>query len=402
MKERNPESCHVLVEIETSVASGREILMGIARYAKEKGDWKIHHRAGHWQLHRASEGSSQLNSRLVTRDYDGIITRIHDAETNRLAKEAIDSGMPLVDVIGEFDRSTAPLVHSDDEIIGQKGFDCLFEQGAREFGFFAMTDRSWSKRRRLSFCEAAQKAKLPWSCLILESESEEASLEKLTEWLRCRRLPLGIMVSCDHHAPLLYEACRALDLRIPEEVAILGVNNDQVYCTICDPTLSSIDANHSEIGYKAAHLLDNWMRRGVVPDARHFVPPRGLSGGGSVGGAVKVDPYVIKMVQFVRQNATDRITVDDAVAVVPLSRREAQRRIRRQTGKTLHEMIVDERLRAAKELLKSECHFTIDAVSAMIGFGSRQHFTRLFRDHTGMSPSTYRQASSASTTIECT
>ncbi|MGI9244207.1 MAG: substrate-binding domain-containing protein [Verrucomicrobiales bacterium] len=220
--------------------------------------------------------------------------------------------------------------------------------------------------------------------------SGESDVLRVEAWLERLPKPVAIFVSCDHIAPLVLEGCARLGFTVPEQVAVVGVNDDRVVCNVCAPTLSSIDASHFEIGYRAARLLEELMNGGEPPGAPIFIPPSRLVVRGSSGEAVIDDPLIARAARFISRNAGSPIGVDDVVASVPLSRRELQRRFRQVTGRTIHSSLLDARMEIAKRLLVAG-EYTVEAVAEMSGFGSRQHFTKTFSSQTGTTPAKYRR-----------
>lgn len=383
----------ILLEIETAIAPGRDMLRGISKFVGEIHRWDVHHNAGNWALHGSISGPSHIEPLSPNQPIDGVITRIYDEATRARAHDLIDQGIPVVDILGDHDDRSLPLVHTDDSAIAISALKHLSGQGFNRFAFCGIENTRWSVLRGESFQKAAEAKgfETPTFAVTKMHQSHgETDAERATEWLRSLPLPIGIFVSCDHIAPLLIEAAGRLGVTIPENLALVGVNNDTVACNVCNPTLSSIDASHFEVGYRAARLLNELLEGGSPPAKPILVPPTRLVVRGSSGELAISDPLIARAARFINRNAGSPIGVDDVVETVPLSRRELQRRFRQVTGRTIHSTILDARINIAKRLL-SNPEYTVDTVAELSGFGSRQHFAKTFKTQTGFTPATFRK-----------
>ena len=383
----------VLLEIETAIAPGRDMLRGISKFVGEIHRWDVHHNAGHWSLHGGISGPSHIEPLAGDRRIDGVITRIYDELTRKRAHDLISQGIPVVDILGDHDDRSLPLVHTDDAAIAESALKHLSGQGFKRFAFCGIENTRWSVLRGQHFC--AEAAKLSDETTVftvskMQQSHGESDAKRVEDWLRTLSLPVGIFVSCDHIAPLVVEAATRVGITIPENMALIGVNNDTVACSVCNPTLSSIDASHFEIGYRAAQLLNKLLEGGDPPTESILIAPSRLIVRDSSGKLAINDPLMAKAARFISRNAGSPIGVDEVAASVPLSRRELQRRFRRVTGGTIHAAITDARIQIAKRLLENP-EYTIDRVAELSGFGSRQHFAKTFKNQAGLTPANYRK-----------
>ncbi|YCM45001.1 DNA-binding transcriptional regulator [Verrucomicrobiaceae bacterium 227] len=383
----------ILLEIETAIAPGRDMLRGIAKFVGEIHRWDVHHNAGNWALHGSISGPSHIEPLAADRQIDGVITRIYDEATRARAHELIAQGIPVVDILGDHADRTLPLVHTDDAAIAKVALRHLIGQGFGRFAFCGIENTRWSVLRGENFKEEAEELGASISMFTVSKSHQSGAVSdahRIEEWIKTLQLPIGVFVSCDHIAPLLLEACARLGVTIPEHLAVVGVNNDTVACNVCNPTLSSIDASHFEVGYRAARLLNEFLEGGKELKNPILVPPSRLVVRGSSGELAISDPLIARAARFINRNAAGPIGVDDVVASVPLSRRELQRRFRQVTGRTIHASILDARMTIAKRLLGNP-EYTVDAVAELSGFGSRQHFAKTFKVQTGVTPAKFRK-----------
>lgn len=369
------------------------MLRGISKFVGEINRWDVHHNAGNWSLHGNTSGPSHIEPLSATRRIDGVITRIYDEPTRKRAHELMASGIPVVDILGDHGDRTIPLVHTDDAAIADSAFEHLSGQGFQRFAFCGIEDTRWSVQRGTHFCQTAQSHGFETLAFQVSKNHQshgEGDAERVAQWLGKLPLPIGIFVSCDHIAPLILEAAARLGVTIPENMAVVGVNNDTVACYVCNPTLSSIDASHFEIGYRAAQLLNKLLEGGTPPKKHSLIRPSRLVVRDSSGELAIDDPLIAKAARFIIRNAGSPIGVDEVVTSGPLSRRELQRRFRRITGRTIHASITDARMQIAKRLLDNP-EYTVDRVAELSGFGSRQHFAKTFKTQTGLTPAKYRK-----------
>ena len=257
----------ILLEIETAIAPGRDMLRGIAKFVGEIHRWDVHHNAGNWALHGSISGPSHIEPLAPDRQIDGVITRIYDEATRKRAHELMAQGIPVVDILGDHDDRTLPLVHTDDAAIAKVALRHLMGQGFGRFAFCGIENTRWSVLRGEHFRKEAEKTGTPVSMVTVSKTPQIGGISeanRIEEWIKTLQLRIGVFVSCDHIAPLLLEACARLGVTVPEHLAVVGVNNDTVACNLCSPTLSSIDASHFEVGYRAARLLNEILEGGKV------------------------------------------------------------------------------------------------------------------------------------------
>jgi len=374
----------VALIVETSLASGRNILRGIARYVREHGPWAIYH-----QPRGLEEDVPQW---IAHWNGDGIIARV---QTPSIAQAVLATGLPTVDVLGMVPQAGLPLVHPDDKAVAEMAARHLLERGFRRFGYCGIGGAAWAETRRQAFAATVRRAGFDCAECLLPAESArgidwESQQEQLAHWVAGLPRPLGIMVCNDPRGELLLEACRRVGVAVPEEAAVVGVDNDEPLCEICDPPLSSVEPDHFGVGYRGAQLLDQLMSGKPAPDGPIFVPPLGVVTRLSSDVLAVDDPMLVRSLSFIRRHACDGISVDDVLAQVPLSRSTLQRRFRRHLGRTIHDEICRVRLRRVCELLDST-DLPIDEVAHRAGFVHRQYLGEVFKAQLGMTPAEYRR-----------
>ncbi len=376
----------VALIVETSLASGRDILRGIARFVREYGPWSIYHEP------RALEEDAPRW--LDDWRGDGIIARI---QNRSIANAVTRTGLPVVDVLGLVPEAGVPLVHVDDRAIAELAAEHLLERGFREFGFCAISGATWSDARRKAFVEAVGRSGFRCrECVLPPDARGQASWEeqqsRLVQWIRSLPRPVGIMVCNDPRGQLVVEACRRVGVAVPEEAAVVGVDNDEPLCDICDPPLSSVMPDHRRVGYEGARLLARLMAGHCAPEVPIYVPPLGIVTRLSTDVLAVDDLHVVQALRFIREHACDGVTIDDVLERSPVSRSTLQRRFRRLLGRSVHEEIVRVRLRRVCELL-ARTELPIETVSDKAGFAHRQYLGEVFKAKTGMTLAEFRRRS---------
>ncbi len=393
MPKRPSTSAHptprVALLVETSLASGRDILRGIARYVREHGPWSLYH-----EPHSLEEG---LPRWLAGWGGDGIIVRV---QTPQIAAAVKDTGIPAVDVLGVVPTAGLPLVHVDDRLVAVMAAEHLRERGFHHFAYFGIQGENWSERRREAFREAAGASTANFkTCELprraLNRRAWESREDALADWVRGLPKPTGIMVCSDQVGQQLLEACRRAGVAVPDDVAVVGVDNDEPLCEVCHPPLSSVDAGHRAVGYEAAAALERSMRGERQTAGPRLVPPVGVVTRLSTDVLATGDRQVAAALRLIREQACSGLTAGDLVARVPVSRSVLQRRFRKELGRSLQEEIINVRVKRARQLL-AETELPLAEVAERCGFKHQEYMGALFKARTGQTPAQYRKGARGS------
>jgi LacI family transcriptional regulator len=368
-----------------------KVISGIARYMHERGGFIIY-------IEEDALANQKLPN-LRTWDGDGIIADFDDAG---VAAAVLQARLPVVGFGGGYGgyprNSIIPYFFNNQRAIGIMAADHLLERGFSNFaycGYSREIARLWSDERREGF--AARVQKLGFHCDTYGGRHKtirqwNAVLTSLGSWLISLPKPVGVMAANDRRAHHVLEACLAYQLRVPEEVAVIGVDNDELLCQLCTPELSSIEQNAKQIGYDAASLLDRMMQ-GKMPRRRHYVlEPIGIVTRRSTDVFAIEDSLISNAMTFIRINAHSGIKVSDVVKALGVSRSSLESRFKATTGYTIHETIRKIQLDHARRMI-SETGLAVKEVAVNAGFRSVQHMTSLFGKAFGRSPARYRKES---------
>ncbi len=372
----------VAILVETSLDSGRQIVNGIARYAHERHGWSIFYHTGPL--------GAMVPASLENWTGDGIIARIANPQIEEIVSRR---NVPVVDVIGNLPNARHPIVKSDNDAISRLVGKHFLDRGYRHLAFFGLSREAWSAQRRESlarFCqENLKKPLLRFEFGHSDRETWGAYFEKLQQWILSLPKPIGIMVGSDQFAPDLLAACHQIGVTSPDQVSVVGVDNDEPFCEICQPRLSSVEPGHDSVGYEAAKLLDRFMQNGSPDSQLIQIPPRILHVRESSDATALEDPALVKALRYIRANAAEHIAVDEIARQAGVSRSVLQRRFRSTLKKTVLEAILTVRLNRAKEML-TITDLPLPDIAERCGFKHQEYLGYVFKKHVGCTPGQFR------------
>jgi len=378
---------HVAVLIETSRAYGRGLLEGVARYNRQHGPWSMY-----FEPHGLDDAPPRWLSGWKGH---GILARI---DSRRVARAVLATGLPAVDLRGRLKGLGLPFIGVHNKEVARLAFEHLADRGLRHFAFCGLVpgEYHYMDQRRDYFRRQVEEA--GHHCHVFEPDHRrrrptwEEEQAQLVAWLRRLPRPVGVMTCNDDRGNQVLDACRRARVAVPEEVAVLGVDNDIILCSMASPPMSSIDVNAEEIGYQATALLDRLMRQ---PHARREatcieVPPRAIVARQSSDVLAVGDPEVAAAIRFIRSNACRGIGVNDVLRHVPLSRSTLDRRFEMVLHRTPKAEILRVQLERAQHLL-TESDLPIEVIAGNCGFSSSKYFGDAFLRELGVRPGTYRK-----------
>ncbi len=375
---------HVALLVETSSIYGQQILRGINRYLRSHNRWSI------FLEQRA------LTSRLPLwlKDWrgDGIISRSTNRSLRRIVERA---GIPLVDLTDRYADPAPFAIWSDQRTIGRMAAQYLMDRGFQRLAFCGFSREHWSELRLAGFQQEAASAghvvavfRSPW--YGTDRHPWEATQRRLAEWLLQLPRPVGVMACNDVRGQHVLDACSRVDLAVPEEVAVIGVDNDELLCELCDPPLSSVIPNAERVGYEAAELLDQLMDGQKPERGLRLVEPLGIATRQSTDVYAIDDPDVAAAVRFIREHACEGISVDDVLRQVPLSRSMLERRFRKYLRRSPQREIRNVQIKRIKQLL-AETDLTLEQIAQLAGFVHPEYMSVVFKREVGSTPGQYRR-----------
>lgn len=381
---------HVALLIETSRAYGRGLCRGVARFARERGDLVL--------FTQEQDIPKSLPAWVRRWRGNGILARIHNPE---IAAELKSLGIPVVDLLCRDQYDGIPVLTPDARGIATLAVRFFLNAGFEHFAFCGYPGISFSEYRQAAFVQRL--AEEGFSCLgyrppagfrpdILNPEpAGDKHIQHLLNWLKGLPKPIAILACNDVRGQRILSLCMENGIRVPEEVSVMGVDNDDVLCNLTMPPLSSIDPNAEEIGYRAAALLETLMAGGPPPKPMLMqIPPRELVERTSTDTLAVGDPETVKALRFIRLNAySGGISARSVVEAVGISRTTLDQRFRRYLGRSVSDELMRMRLQRVKSLLR-ETALPLPKIARRSGFLTPSHLCAVFRRRFGQSPGDFR------------
>ena len=381
----------VALLIESSRTYGRGILRGIARYVHVNGPWSIYSQER--ELHSGIPGW------LKEWKGDGIIARIEDL---RMANALLRLGHPVVDVLGNNRFESILGFDTDARAVAQMAADFFLRAGFRHLAFCGYRGIPFSDRREAAFCEHVAKqgvkvrvfsSRLPhYPPHIQAVEQSGLVAEKaIAAWLSKQPHPLGLFACNDVRAQQVLNACREHGVKVPEEVAVMGVDDDDVLCNLCEPPLTSVEPDTERLGFEAALRLDQMMQGNEPGIELVQIPPLRVVERGSTDVVAIGDAVTVRAVRFIRDHVADGISVKDVLANAGRSRTDLEQRFRRWLKVSIRCEIIRRRMDRVCSLLR-QTDLRLNEVAQRAGFSTTAHLCRMFHARLGETPSQYRQS----------
>jgi len=371
--------------IETSRTCERSFLRGIAKYSALLGPWTVYNKPQFYLKSRKVHALSLLKEWGV----QGIIACDTDID-----KEMLESGIPIVSLAVKNIVPGVVNVIGDVMKSGPMAAEYLLQCGLRNFAFCGIGRFYWSEGRMQSFRDRIKKAGFE-THIFIEPESLYFSTWKktqvaLSKWLCDLPKPIGIMTCADDCSQHVVEACKINNIKIPEEISIIGVDNDDLVCLFCNPTLSSIALNFGRAGYEAASVLDKMMKRKKTTNQDIMVYTDRVVERQSTNILTIESQDVVSAIHFIQDNAKFPIQVSDVVNATSLSRRNLEMKFLKHCGCSINSKIQHYRILLICQML-TKTDMTISQIALEIGFSNISHLSRYFLKAMGVSPSDYRK-----------
>lgn len=382
----------VALLIETTRTYTREILAGVRRYVAEHGPWST--------FVELRSPDSPPPPWLKNWQGDGILTRTFTPAMNRAVTA---TGLPAVELRSTSLPHDRPFVGVDNHLIGQAVAEHFLNRGYRHFAVYGLDTETFFVQRVQNFVSRLQQRGHPCTQLSGSASDRpadwEASQTRLIAQLRALPKPVGIFAANDQLGVHLLDACLRAGLAVPEEIAVVGCENDETLCTLATPPLTSVELDGPRVGYEAARLLDSLMPSAKKrhqssirnPKSAILLPPRQIITRESSDDLVITDPLVAHASRLIRQRHHEGITVDDLCLALNASRSTLERRMKAALNRTPKDEILRLRFRDVERLLLTT-DLTLDQIAERTGFTHASYFQAAFRDRYGLPPGTWRQS----------
>ena len=384
----------VTLLLPTSVKTCRELLRGILQYVHFHGPWNIH-------LIEGREGEQKMFHPEIW-GCTGIIGGLYDV---RIAKLLLAAHVPIIctNRTDEFLNPKDPIsrlsyVECDNRPIGQRAAEYFLDLKFKHFAFVGQVNHArWSEERQAAFVERLRQDGCSCKVYALSSASAQHDFgieqQELCAWLRGLMKPVALFAANDVRGRQVLDSCMKAGLVVPQEVAVLGVDNDELLCETTRPQMSSIQMNTEQAGFEAARALDGMMRGRQHGKIKQTVITYGFSHlvtRPSTATVLVSDALVARTLEFIRINAGIPLKVDELLLHLHASRRSLETRFKAVTGRTVYAEIMRVRLERVQTLLR-ETPLTIEEIAASCGFNDASHLGKMFRQHFNMNLSSYRR-----------
>jgi LacI family transcriptional regulator len=384
----------VAVVIEASNAYARGLLAGIHRHVREHEPWTVF-------LPEHGRGQPPL-AQLAHWRGDGVIARIETpaiADALRLIRSR--QHIPIIDVSAARLLPDVPYVETDDEAIGRAAADHFSERDFRHFGFAGDERFRWSGNRCRAFTAAVTARGhtvdvFPGAAgrrgrgRPTSSAAPSDDDESIEQWLRSLPTPVAVFACYDIRGRQVLDACRRAGLAVPDDVAVLGVDDDELLCGLASPPLSSVIPDAVGAGRLAAEILEALLRGERLEHEEWLLPPLGIATRQSTDVLAIDDELVVAAVRYIRAHACMGIKVADVMHAVGAGRRTLESRFRSRIGHTPHEEIARVQFRRVEQLLR-ETALPLAVIATRAGFRHTEYMTVAFTRRHGVSPSRWRQ-----------
>ncbi len=371
----------IILLLESSRAFGRQLIIGIARYSKLYGPWTF--------FKEAIDLKSSI-PHLTSWKPDGIIMR-----DSLITKELLRLKVPTILVIHNSSYpKDLPIIKTDSPVIARMASEHFIEKGFKNLAFCGFDNYDWSKERKLYFNKLNLKAGLKThnyaSAEKTRKQDWESEQQQMCRWIKKLPKPVGIFACNDDRGQHVLEVCKLINLKVPEEVAVIGVDDDPMICELEDPPLSSIALNVESAGFEAAKLLDRLINKKKIAGKQIMVRPSHIVQRQSSDILAVDDSEVALAIQYIKNNAKNKILVKDIVGTTRISRRTLEKRFKMTIHRSIHNEIQQVRVELISKLL-IETDLPISQITALFNFTDVEHISRFFKKQKGIGLREFRK-----------
>ena len=371
----------IVLLVETSRAFGRQLIIGIARYSRLNGPWSFY---------KEPIDLKSSIPHLTNWKPDGIIMR-----DSLITKELLKLKIPTILAIHDSSYpKDLPVIKTDSYSIAKMASGHLLEKGLKNFAFCGFDDYDWSKERKLYFSrfinEAGYKTYIYLPPKRIKKNDWENEQQHVSEWIKSLPKPIGIFACNDDRGQHILEVCKMNNLKVPEDVAVIGVDNDPMVCDIGDPPLTSISLNVESAGYEAAKLMDDLINNKKISRKKIIVSPSHIIQRQSSDILAVDDAEVARAIHYIKNNAKNKILVKEVVKTTNVSRRTLEKRFK----KTIHRSIYNEIQQVRVELISKlliETNLPISKITSRFNFTDIEHVSRYFKKEKGVGLREFRK-----------
>ena len=366
----------------------KNLLRGITRYSKEHGPWTFCKMPTYYRETIGIDGILQWAKEWKA---NGIIGQFYN---NGEIKKFKQAKIPVIAQDFKERFKNIPNITGAYRETGRLGADYFLKKGFKNFAFYGFKNIVWSRERGEGFEERIREA--GYDVHYFEhKDSRSMDLwyykpSALSIWLNSLPKPIALMACDDNQGHHITEAARHAGIHIPDEVAVLGVDNDEMICNLSDPPLSSIELDTVKCGYEVARLMEKMIQSKIysAPDIVHKATQ--VTTRCSTDIFSSNDKYVVTALKYIHGNLDKNLNVDQVLKEVPLSRRSLEKRFILTTGYPVYEYIYNQRIeKFTQKLLETD--MTISEIALDLGLSDSKNIARQFKQIKGLTPMEYRK-----------
>lgn len=389
MEKQSDTMYKIFLLTDFSTGYSRALLEGIMRYAHEVGPWIFYRMPLHF---REIYGDEEVIKWAKDWEADGIVAQLDDVNVE-LFKEL---NIPIILQNHTKRNKVFPNLTGDYYKTGVMAAEFFIRRGYKNFAYYGSDDIVWIREREEGYRNTITNH--GFSLLKFRKQNNNKkeknewhyNINALSEWLKLLPKPIALFACDDQHALEITEICKLVNILIPEEIAVLGVDNDNLLCNISNPTLSSIELDVENGGYEAAKLLHQLIEKRIDKAHDIIVDPIKIIKRKSTEQFVIGNKYIKDIILFLEKNYMNNLQVDDLIKIVPLSRRMAEKKFREETGLSIYQYLQNLRIEKLALILQSSKKKLIIA-SEEVGFRDYKNVARIFQKIKGVTPSEYRK-----------
>lgn len=377
----------VILLLDFAEEYSKSLLKGISTYSSKNGQWTFCRMPLYYREMMGVKGILKWAKEWKA---DGIIGQLY----NEMEEEFYEGELPVIAQDFKERFSKIPNITGSYRETGVMGADYFLKKGYYNFAFYGFNNIVWSRERAEGFEAAIKKA--GYEVNYFEHKKSRSTdiwyykSKSLSKWLRNLPKPVALMACDDNQGVHIVEACIHNKIRVPQDVAVLGVDNDVTLCELSDPRLSSIDLDIERAGFESAQVLDEMIRTGKKDSRDIVVPPVKVITRSSTDMFASSDAYVAEALTYIHKNIDRNLVVDQVVKEVPLSRRALEKRFLQITGQPVYKYITKVRMeKLAQKLLDSDQ--SVFEIAVDLGFQDSKNLARQFKQMTGYAPGEYRK-----------
>lgn len=384
MKGRSRGYCEIALAVRAGVPHLERVAHGIRQFAKTRTRWRFLVNPEAHDLPPVS---------LKGWDGDGVIALCNTGADQRVLKRL---KCPVVNISGARKHSAFPRVRNDYREIGRRGAVYLRDRGFRRFGFYGVEGLWYSDEVESGMSEFAKAERIPMISLHAENPIEgitrwNRGQDELERWLTQLEPPFAVMAAHDPRAAIVTRACESIGLRVPRDVAVLGVNDDTVTCETCHPQLTSIDRNGFEVGWRAAITLDRLIQ-GQTVDAEYVIASGSIRERESTNALAVERPELMAALNYIENRHRGAIGVEQIADACGKSRRWLEEAFRRELNCSPSDFLQRRRVQSVVEKIRTGANSTVSRLAQECGFSGGRQLNATFLRIQGQTVKSFKTA----------